>query len=525
MVVPRYPAFNIYSRVAHRTTSLGPVCVATAARDIGGWDVEVIDENNYRELGPRATDGAPDHRRLQELRPADVVGLYGGLSSTAPRLYELARFYRSLGVPTIAGGQHFCGDNLAEALDNKIDVVVTGEGEDVISELLPAVLNGEPVSSIDGIAYLVNGEVVRTPDRAPLTDFERFPLPDFSLVRYAKIKVYPVNWTRGCGMDCEFCTVKGKPRAQSTERVFEQIKYLVEQRDAREFFLVDDLFGQHRREALRLCNMLADYQDAAGVRFGMTVQIRLDRARDTELLQTMRRAGIHSLAVGFESPIEEELEAMNKKLNPEQMVSLARLFRKAGFLVHGMFIFGYPLDGEGRFEMPTTERVKRFRRFIRSSRIDTVQILLPVPLPGTEMMERLRRHNRIYPTDLVGWEYYDGNFPVFEPDSPNTPEQLQLAMRRIMGRFYRFRYMFLVGLYALVFPSVIFQANNLKKGFWKWYRYWRNSIIRFGGWRTLKRWTEEFDKGGFSDKLERAKRTLAEQATLRAADPNITEPQ
>jgi radical SAM superfamily enzyme YgiQ (UPF0313 family) len=513
MVVPRYPAFNIYSRVAHKTTSLGPLCVATAARDLGGWDVEVIDENNYREFGPRADDGAPDHRALHELRPADVVGLYGGLSSTAPRLYELARFYRSLGVPTIAGGQHFCGDNVAEALNNDVDVVVTGEGEECISELLSAVLKGDGVSSIEGIAYLEDGEVVRTPDRAPLTDFERLPLPDFSLVRYAKIKVYPINWTRGCGMDCEFCTVKGKPRAQPTERVFQQIRELVEQRDAREFFLVDDLFGQHRSEALRLCNMLADYQGSAGVRLGMTVQIRLDRARDTDLLRAMRRAGIHSLAVGFESPIEEELEAMNKKLKPEQMVSLARLFRKAGFLVHGMFIFGYPLADDGKFEMPTAQRVKRFRRFIRSSRIDTVQILLPVPLPGTEMMQRLKRQNRVYPTELLGWEYYDGNFPVFEPDSPNTPEQLQLAMRRIMGRFYRFRSMFLVGLYTLVFPAVIFRAHNLKKGFWKWYRYWRNSIIRFGGWRTLKRWTEELEKGGFSDKLERAKRMLAAQAT------------
>ena len=525
MVVPRYPAFNIYSRVAHKTTSLGPLCVATAARDIGGWDVEVIDENNYREPGPRGDDGAPDHRALQGLRPADVVGLYGGLSSTAPRLYELAHFYRSRGVPTVAGGQHFCGENLAEALDNSIDVVVTGEGEEAISELLPAMLQRDAVSSIDGIAFLYNGQVVRTADRPPLTDFERFPLPDFSLLRYAKIKVYPINWTRGCSMDCEFCTVKGKPRPQPTERVFEQIKYLVEAREARQFFMVDDLFGQHRREALRLCDMLADYQAEAGIRIGMTVQIRLDRARDTELLQAMRRAGIHSLAVGFESPIEEELEAMNKKLDPEQMVSLARLFRKAGFLVHGMFIFGYPLDGDGTFEMATQERVKRFRRFIRASRIDTVQVLLPVPLPGTEMMERLRRHNRIYPTDLVGWEYYDGNFPVFEPDLPISPEQLQLAMRRIMGRFYRFRSMFLVGLYTLVFPSVIFRASNLKKGFWKWYRYWRNSIIRFGGWRTLKRWTEELNKGVFNDKLEKAKRILAEQAAEGATHRNIAEPQ
>ena len=48
IVIPAYPAFNIYSRVAAVTSALGPVSVATAVNDIPGWDAEVIDGNNYR---------------------------------------------------------------------------------------------------------------------------------------------------------------------------------------------------------------------------------------------------------------------------------------------------------------------------------------------------------------------------------------------------------------------------------------------------------------------------------------------
>jgi len=55
IVVPAYPTFNIYSRIACKTTALGPVCVATAVREIGGWDVEVIDENNLGRYGREAT--------------------------------------------------------------------------------------------------------------------------------------------------------------------------------------------------------------------------------------------------------------------------------------------------------------------------------------------------------------------------------------------------------------------------------------------------------------------------------------
>lgn len=505
IIIPAYPEFNVYSNIARMTTSLGPVYVATNVNKMEKWDAEVIDENNLRLHGPKGKQGGADHEFLQRQRPADVVGFYGGLTSTIPRIYEIARFYNKMGAVTIAGGQHFVGDNILDALRQGINYIVIGEGEETIQELLEGIEGKGDISKIKGIAYLKDGELIRTADRDPLNDFDKLPMPDFSLVRYAKIKVYPVERIRGCGMDCEFCTVKGKPRAACPEKLLEQIRLLVETRNARHFFIIDDLFGQHRSETIEFCQKIKDYQMQIGKRLDFTVQIRLDKATDPGLLLAMRQAGINMVCIGFESPIAEELKAMNKHIRPEEMLSLTKIFHKFGFLVHGMFIFGYPLKDSRSFHMTAKERAKKYRAFIRKASIDTIQILLPVPLPGTQLRERLKQQNRIYDINDVGWEYYDGNFPIFEPDAPLTAEKMQASQRKIMASFYRFGYFFKIGLNILAFPALVLFLHDIRLGWSKWYRAWRNDLIRFVGWIIVKEWNLNFKRNRFLDKLQIAK--------------------
>ena len=518
IVIPAYPAFNIYSNIAKITTALGPVCVASVANEMKGWDVEVIDENNLRLYGPISNSGGADHLFLQQQRPADVVGFYGGLTSTIPRLYKIARFYKERGIVTIAGGQHFVEENIGEALRSGIDYVAIGEAELTTRELLESLQEQKDIASVKGIAYIKDDNVELTEPRDPITDFDTLPHPDFSLVRYAKIRLYPVGRIRGCGMDCEFCTVKGKPRCASPERLLEDIRYLVESRDARHFFIVDDLFGQYRDETIRLCDMIESYQRDLGRRLDFIVQIRLDKAKDPRLLLSMRQAGINSVAIGFESPIEEELISMKKRVKPEDMIELARAYHRFGFLVHGMFIFGYPLKSGAVSKISLKDRIRRYKIFIKKAKVDTIQVLLPVPLPGTELRHRLKEQNRIYASDDIGWEYYDGNFPTFEPDKPFSAGDLQASMRKIMGKFYQFKYMFMVGFHVFSFPSLVFFLHNIKTGWRKWYRPWRNSLIRFGGWIILKGWTQQFKKGAFSQRLKRAQENLKHQSKQGKSD-------
>ena len=513
IVCPAYPAFNIYSRPAKVMTALGPICIATAVQDVPGWDAEVIDENNYRR-GPVDAEGRPDHDALQRTRPADVVGLYGGLTSTIPRLYEIAKHYRDLGVRTIAGGHHFTDDNNEQALCNGIDVVVLGEGEKAIQELLTCFETETDLSKVPGIAFLRDGELCRTAAREPITAFDDLPIPDFSLLRHARMRYYPVSGVRGCGMDCEFCTVKGRPRFAAPERMMEQFASIYEKWGGKVFFIVDDLFGQNRSDTLRLCRMLRDYQQRARTRLSIMVQIRLDRARDGELLQAMREARINNLAIGYESPIAEELKAMNKRLDPQEMIELTRLYHRAGFRIHGMFIFGYPAPEGQPFRMSADERVRHFRRFIRKARLDTVQVLQPIPLPGTELTARLRRAGRIFPTDTVGLEYYDGNFPLFQPDDPLTPEDMQRAAQKIMRGFYGPRHLLAVATHVIAFPGVALWLHNIGAGWQKWYRGWARSVYRSGGWLLLRKWTADFQKDGFLGKLSEAQSTGLPQRGL-----------
>jgi radical SAM superfamily enzyme YgiQ (UPF0313 family) len=497
------------------TTALGPICVATAARELPGWDVEVIDENNYH-FGPRGPDGRPDHEAIQRCRRADVVGIYGGLTSTIPRLYDIAGLYGQMGVPAIAGGQHFVGENVEEALARGIAVIVKGEGERTVPELLPKMIAREDLSSVAGLAYLDAGRTVHTPDSPAITDFDSLPIPDFSVLHYARMKIFPVSGVRGCGMDCEFCTVKGRPRFASPRRILAQFASAHEKWRARSFFLVDDLFGQNRREAIELCALLRDYQAEMSVTFSITVQIRLDKARDAELLSAMREANIRMLAIGFESPIPEELQAMNKRLDPKEMIGLTRIYHREGFHIHGMFIFGYPMPAGVDFRMPVRQRIRHFRRFIHKAHIDTLQVLLPVPLPGTKMTSRLRERDRLLPRECVGLEYYDGNFPLFTPDEPLTPETMQAACGLIMRRFYRPMQMLNVAMNILAFPALVFWLHRIRTGWRRWSRrYWR-SIYRAGGWLIVRRWSAAFKKDAFLAKLAEAKRRISGQGRARA---------
>jgi len=507
MIVPKYPAFNVYSHIAKKTTALGPLCVATSVSKMPGWDVEIIDENNYRFPGPVDEQGRPDHATLQELRPADVVGFYGGLSCTVPRLMEVAAFYKRAGVFAIGGGQHLDAEPEA-ALSGGLDVVIHGEGELTVRELLEESDSGRALEEVPGITFLKDGSAFTTEPRPPLEDFEPLPLPDFGLLRFAKVKVFPVNRIRGCGMNCEFCAVKGRARCASPERLIAQISYLAEGHRAREFFIVDDQFAQDRDETLRFCRMLSEYRARMGLRLFLTVQIRLDCARDGELLAAMRDCGIKCLAIGIESPINEELRAMGKGLKAEDMVELARTYHQQGFLVHGMFIFGYPMRPGVEFRMDSKERVNRFRSFIRKARLDTVQVLLPVPLPGTVLRERLEQQGRVLPNSEIGWEYYDGNFPVIVPDPPLTPEGMHKSILSLMGGFYHFRRILGVILHILRFPLAMFPLGNLRARWRKWYRHWRNDVLGSVGYFIVRKWHKAFKKGQFNEKLKRGRAKL-----------------
>ena len=487
-IAPAYPRVNIFS--GSRITPLGLVNVATSASKVHGFRVEIIDENNYR--GPRDINNLPDHRQLQAEDPAWLVGFYCGLTSTMDRVFELAKLYHEQGVFNIAGGghAHFCPQ---EALNNGFDVVVHGEGETAIRNLINARRYNNGLTKIPGISFL-DGEAIKAnpPSRLELINLNDLSYPDFGLIRHArKIRTYPIGRVRGCRMNCEFCSVNGSPRQANPEYVYNQVKWQVETRGARRFFMVDDRLEEHRSGLLAFLNMVSDKY---GDRLHFTVQARLETANDDELLLAMRAAGVRTVCVGYESPIAEDLQAMHKGLKPEKMVEWTRILRRC-FWVHGMFIFGYPNSKPSALSV--AETVKRYKRFIRQSRISSLQVLHPVPLVGTELRARLEKQNRIFPLSQVPWNMYDGNYACFQPDNM-TLKELQDAPLRLMTWFYS-RWSF----WRIPYRTLIFPIHFLFAGWRNWHDSWLREITKYGGHRLISQWQRRHNSREFLARLER----------------------
>lgn len=507
VIVPKFAKHNVFSGPAKKTTSLSAIIIATAANKALPWlDVEVIDENNYRQSlrGPKDSNGNPDHGVFQRERQAMFIGLCCSMTNAMPRALELTRLYRQYPVVKgiIAGGSHVHYEP-TEILNAGAHAVVHGEGEEVIADLITAFFNDHEITHIPGISFLREGVIRRNaPHQLIVGNLDALPHPDFGLMRYAKIKIFPVGRTRGCSGQCEFCSIKARARSMSPERFLDQFRYLTS-RGAREFFLVDDRTEEDQEGSLRFFKSLADFVSEKKLRLDITVQVRLSLAEDQEFLSAMKKAGVTNVCIGYESPIKAELRAMKKPINPEKMVEWTRKFKQAGFLIHAMFIFGYPLKPGEReqFQMSAQERAKHFWKFIKHAKragIDTIQILLLTPLLGTVVRERLEKEGRIL---KAGWEDYDGTHPLFVPDAGMTAESMHYEVMRLMRKFYAFNYLWtlksvamLAHLIKIGFVTILFPLQYFLSGFHflPWYNQWRNSIIRFGGHMIIWRWLKNF---------------------------------
>ena len=492
-IVPAFPEVNIFTRQARVTTALGPVMVATAANKLWGWRVEIIDENNYHG-GPRDSRGLPNHSVLQKENPASVVAFYCGLTSTMERVWELAKFYHHKRVTTIAGGwhAHYCPE---ETLRNNVDVVVHGDGEIVIQHILKSLKEGNFLGDILGISFLEDGQVrVDSSGKLEIPNLNDLPYPDFGLLRYAKMKIYPISRIRGCGMNCEFCSVKGKPRWADSQYLFNMVQWLVETRKARRFFIVDDRLEEDINGTVEFFRMVSrKYGDQ--LRF--TVQIRLETAKNSELLRIMKEAGVRVACIGCESPIDEDLKAMCKGYLSTHMLEWIKILRHY-FWVHGMFMVGYPLKNR-QSSISVAETIKRFRRFLRKASFGSVQILHPIPLVGTALRRRLEKEGRLFPLEVVPWSKYDGNYVCFAPDNMTIREFQEIPMK-LMRWFYNPWSFFKIPMRIISFP-----VDYLVRGWKDWYRNWLEDIIKYGGHLLIQRWQKR-QRSNFVKGLERYQR-------------------
>lgn len=554
-VIPQYPKHsqnNIYAKV--RMPPVGIISVLSQINHYPEFNVYAVDENNY--AGPRDFLGMPDHNFLQKREPTNIAMFYGGMSNSIPRMFSVAKQYKRVGATTIAGGSHV--DALPEdALNSGIDIVVHGEGEETVKEILNTIKGGKIIKSTDlkqitGISFInEEKEYVFTGKREPIKDLDKLKNADLTLIKFLKKRwsAIPINRGRGCNWNCEFCVVNkqyGKYKASSPKKTLEQvIKY--SDLGYKRFFFTDDNFSQDVRDTIELCKMIGDYKRKFGKKLNLMVQVRTEIVENDKLIESMRYAGVTTLAIGYESPINAELKAMRKGITVEKLVERSRKLSEH-FYLHGMFIFGYPTfkDSKHRSTLTLKQRAKEYVKFFRKAKIDTVQMLNAVPLPDSELKTKLEAEGRLFPIELVGWDKYDGQFLCYDPTPEGLdPYELQNLPRMLMkkrylgnfierklnyGNWMNWTYNATIGfpiqfgifyikrlIHNLIekrreinmidekiglLPNKNIFHKSLVNTLEDIKRIWRNLTIKTYGAGIVKRWLKEYKKSDFTKKLK-----------------------
>ncbi|MHB9072423.1 MAG: B12-binding domain-containing radical SAM protein [Desulfobaccales bacterium] len=407
-IEPRSPREHIFSRVA--IPRLGSLLLGSILEQ-QGIEVKVVVEEIE----------TPDYATL-DFQP-DLVGI-SSISSTAPRAYELADFYREQGLPVVLGGAHPSFLPL-EGLEHA-DYVICGEAEGALPELINVLENGGNPADVKNLCYRDGDTMHQNPWRPFLGDLNALPIPNYNLIHgwTAKNKrgVVSIATSRGCPFNCSFCSViqlfGRQHRTNSIDRVIEEIRQNGLQ--SRHIFFCDDNFTADRKRTKELCERII----AEGIKIEWSAQVRVESAKDAELLDLMAKSGCYMVYVGFESINPATLKAYNKSQTVQGIKDCMVNFHQFGIRVHGMFVFG---SEEDHFQV-----IRDTVKFSRRLDLDSLQYLILTPLPGTPFFKEIEAQNRIICRD---WSQYDGHHTVFQPRQ-FTPYELQMETTRAMKKFY-----------------------------------------------------------------------------------------
>ncbi|HNT74459.1 MAG TPA: radical SAM protein [Anaerolineae bacterium] len=363
---------------------LGIVAALTPA----SWDVTLIDEN----WEPFA------------YQDADCVGITA-FTASASRAYEIAAVYRQRGTPVIMGGIH-ASMRLDEALQF-VDAVVIGEAETVWPQALADVEAGRLQKQYHG----------------GWSDLAGAPQPRRDLF-HPGYMFASVQTSRGCPMDCEFCSVSAfngrRYRRRPPEEVLDELETIPQQML---FFVDDNIIGygkESREQALAIFRGMVERK----MNKLWFCQASLNFADDEEVLRWASRAGCKMVFLGLEAEEVDALEEVNKRLNLQRGVEnyeqAFKRIHRAGIAVLGAFIFGMDDD--------TPDKLRRRAAYMVNSGVDVMQRTFLTPLPGTRLFEKLHHEGRLIYADFPrDWERYDMGEATHRPQGM-TPEALTQAM-------------------------------------------------------------------------------------------------
>lgn len=368
---------------------------------------------------------------------------------------EICELIRSLpnDVFTVVGGHKATEE--VETLFTRcpnIDLVVRGEGEETIREIL----KGVPHKDILGLSYRENGTCTHNDNRA-LADTLRVAFPDRSLRRHdyhwtqngariTKFKFDTLLTSRGCPYHCKFCTFSLNPLGQKrkyTERSLESVIEELKSVTADVVLFSDDNFFTNPGRSERLCDLIIEN----GIKKTFIVQTRIEIARQGGLLEKAEKAGFKIFLMGLESPHDKILEQLGKGFTRRQIRDAFTIFNRFHFYIHGYFIYGN-ID-------ETEEEMVYIARFAKELKLDSISFQ-KLRVEKFSPLKEVVENTPGYYCDSVGGPVYSDVYNL---------KELRRIRNRIRGEFYDFSQ--ICQILKKVYTAGVFSGYDLLYAFTK----------------------------------------------------------
>ncbi|WP_295608119.1 B12-binding domain-containing radical SAM protein [uncultured Methanobrevibacter sp.] len=408
--------------------SLGIGYIA-AVLEQNNYDVDVLDssalELSYDEIGEEMLKRNPDIVSISALTPTIGAAL------------DAADKIKNVKPDTIVvlGGYHptFEYENLLKE-EESIDVIVRGEGEYTMLELVQKIESGGDLKDVQGLAFIDDTSedktIIVTPDRPPIQDLDELPFPAFHLFPMEKYKILNITTnvatiitTRGCPMQCSFCSsaaLHGKHlRRRSYENVVDEIEMRLQEQNIDTIAFMDDTFTLDVKFVKNFCEEIK----RRGLKFWWGCTSRVDTLSE-ELLEMMKDAGCITIFMGVESADQQMLDKMNKNITVRKTMNAFKLARKVGIRTIASCVIGMPED--------TRESMKKTIDFVSSLKPNYALFSLATPYPGTRFYKETFEKNLIKIRD---WSKYTLINPILETIDCSK-DDLRSIQKKAFIKFY-----------------------------------------------------------------------------------------
>lgn len=412
---------------AHRRVEL-PLCLLHPATPLvhAGIRVKLIDQFADPEW----------ERKLEEaLREKPVC--FGVSCMTGPQITRALAACRAFkqrypDIPTVWGGIHPSILPEQTLRNPLVDIVVIGEGEATLLDLVTTLANGQPLSGVAGIGYRDNGNIQLTEPR-PFVDLNAQPplayeLVDINPYRRKMFGADHVAYcsSRGCPYRCGFCyggvMHKRKWRAKQSERVVEELVRLIRDYDIRGFNFTDDNLFTNLDHAHRL--MEAIVRADLKIRIGK-LHIRIDAIRrmDNDFLDLLGRVGVERLTIGVESGCQRVLDLIEKTLRVEHVLEASRKLIGRPYVPMYLFMMGLPTETPEELRQSLRLAEQLLEENPRAAKTFNIY----TPYPGTNLYRLAVQMGMKEPQRLEDWP------PMNYRNVPKETPWLAPGMRELIS--------------------------------------------------------------------------------------------